>query len=427
MSNIAAKGVNLNILIFHRIPYHKINYHLSIDHKLHHVTYIGLAKNLANLPSHIQYQAIERPGLGDVADEVIDAIRSRNLAVDLVISMSEFEQFEAAKVRKILGIAGTTIEDIRRARNKLLMKQLVTSHGLRAPRALTLTEFVSVMKVPWQGKTVIKPLNGSASVDVRIFENPAALHNAVSQGSTGIARLDRPGPALDQFEVEEFITGELLHFDGLVKNGKVILVRGSRYVGDCFSYAQGQPLGSVQIETAWADEMWVQKTVDAIGIRQGAFHLEAIMDGPEKVFLEIANRAGGANVVETFRMATGINLLAADLTIQLGEDIRVRIRKKSRKYGWFVFPGHHLPEGTCQISGQANYIDHPMMIRCATLGKKALLPREITYQSKVVPMSGIICGSSSEDMINWLKKMFRDVKIKSVSPQPVRKKKGEYE
>ena len=402
----------MNILILHRIPYHKINYHLSIDHDDHQVTYIGLAKNLANLPTHIRYQTIERAGIDNLADEVLAAIHSRNLPVDLVISLSENELTDAAQIRQALGLPGADVSAIHKLRDRQLIRQLVSQDGVRVPHSVALARFARALKLPWKGKTVLR--QGACNI-VRIYDSPADILSAIKQQKTGMPDLDQSQALLDQFEVEEYIDGDYMHYDGLVRDGRIIVMQCSQYVGNCLLYAQGLPLGSVQIDTGPAEIKWAQHIIDATGIRQGAFHLELINTAQDRVFLDIANRAGGACVVDTFRMATGINLISAELSLLLGEEIVVKIRKKSKRFGWFVFPGHHLESGACRITGHTAFRKDPHLLRLEILGKTCSLPRTVTYQSGTVPMAGTIGGSSHQEMRNWLAKMFREVNVKSVS------------
>jgi hypothetical protein len=268
----------------HRVPYHKINYHLSIDHDQHNVTYIGVAKNLAAIPDHIRHTALVRPGVGGVADEVLALVREHHVKVDLLVSMSESEELDAAKVRESLGVPGRRINDVLKLRDKLQMKQIVARHGIAVPRAMPLAEFKLTMQIGWTGKTVIKPIDGQPSADMKIFDNPEMLRQALKTRKTGVARLDLPEPAIDQFDVEEYISGETMYFDGLIKNGRIIAMLGNTCIGDAYSYVEGRPLGSVQLDVSDEDEAWVQKVIHAVNLEHGAFHLEVINDGSGKVF-----------------------------------------------------------------------------------------------------------------------------------------------
>jgi hypothetical protein len=405
----------LNILIFHRIPYHRINYHLSIDHSQHDVTYIGTAKHLADLPHHIRFKAIERPGTLPLVNEVMDAIQAHDLHPEMLIAQSEFEMLDAATVREQLGIHGTTVNEVKKLRDKEQVRRLIAETGIRQPRRAALSKVVREQHTRWEGKTALVDLRDGGDVhspDVRLFNSPEELMYALKVRNTGIERLDCDQPRLEQFEAEELVDGKIMHYDGLINEGRVAIMIGSMYVGDCLSYVAGNPLGSVQVDLSSADQLWVQTVVEAIGIRHGMFHLEAVIGDSGRVFLDFANRAGGAKVVETFRMATGVNLVTADLATQMGEEIAIKSRRKPKKFGWFVFPGHHLPDGCCRISGHHGYVDHPMMIRCEMLKKSTPLPRHVTYRSAAVPMSGIVGGSSSDEMVNWIRKMFKEVRIR---------------
>ena len=402
----------MNILIMHRIQYHKISYHLAIDHERHNVIYIGLEKHIAALPEHLHCTTITRPGLGGVADEVLEALRSQKLSIDRLICCSEFEMLDAAKVRESLGIAGTSVNDILKLRDKLRVRQLLAHAEVRIPRAMTLTDFKRTMHIDWDGKTIIKPLSNTASIDIKIFDDPEVLREALRLRKTGIERLNLPEPAIDQFAVEEYIPGEVLHYDGLIQKGKIMTMLAGAYIGDCISYAEGQPLGSVQRDYSSEDEQWVQKILDTINIKHGVFHLEAINDREGKIFLEVANRPGGGHIIESFRLSTGLNLINAELRLLAGDSVHIKKRKKSRKFGWFIFPGHHLKPGACHITGHENYLAHPSLIRCDMLSRSGQVQREITYQPNLVPLSGIINGSSSDELGNWLRRMFKDVKIR---------------
>src|SRR5688500_12293778 len=111
----------MKILILHRIPYHKIKYHLGINHDRHDVTYVATRAALGNLPNTLRCTKLERPGIGRVSDEVIAIARAQERHFDRVISLSEYELLDAARVREALGVAGPGIEDVLKVRDKLVM------------------------------------------------------------------------------------------------------------------------------------------------------------------------------------------------------------------------------------------------------------------------------------------------------------------
>ncbi|MGW3465553.1 hypothetical protein ACWDE9_41050 [Streptomyces olivaceoviridis] len=59
----------MKILILHRVPYFKIEYHRGISHDRHDVTYFGTDQALATLPPHLRCERVSRPGLGSAFEE----------------------------------------------------------------------------------------------------------------------------------------------------------------------------------------------------------------------------------------------------------------------------------------------------------------------------------------------------------------------
>ncbi|WP_415765575.1 ATP-grasp domain-containing protein [Pseudomonas sp. ZB1P45] len=149
---------------------------------------------------------------------------------------------------------------------------------------------------------------------------------------------------IEDFQVEEYISGPIRHFDGLVLNGRILTMLSSQYVGTCLDYMErGHPLGSWHLETSAQMQAWVGAALEAVQIRNGAFHLEAIMDGDEPVFLEVGNRVGGADVVATYELATGIHMPSLELRIHVEGELDIAHlteRQPNLGFGWFVFPGH---------------------------------------------------------------------------------------
>jgi hypothetical protein len=406
----------MKILILHRIPYHKIDYHLGIDHAVHEVTYLGTEKALANIPPGLRCRRIGRAGIERASVEAVPLLQVED-RFDRVISLSEYELQDAALLRHHFGIEGALPHEVEKVRNKLIMKHEVRAAGLAAPRFMSLRALVeSKGAASWQGRTVLKPVDGASSEDVHIFDSPAQIMTALNFMSTGIKSLDAASPAIDRFECEEFIEGPILHFDGLVWNDSLIAVTGSRYIGTCLGYAEGRPLGSVQLAMDAVARAWVAASLRAVGIRNGSFHLEAIEHERGMVFLEVANRVGGADVAATFELATGVHLPSAELKILIGESPAVSIHpSKGLRYGWFVVPGHHIDAEYGRLAGHAAFASHPNMVRWNQISPDQPLPRQITYQAVEVPAAGIVRGETTEQIEEFMRAMFASIRVEPVN------------
>ncbi|WP_399096582.1 acetyl-CoA carboxylase biotin carboxylase subunit family protein [Streptomyces sp. BBFR2] len=316
----------MKILILHRVPYFKIEYARGIPHDRHEVTYFGTDQALATLPDGLRCERVSRPGTRSAYDEARQWLTTHPRTFDRVISVSEYELLDAARLREHLGVTGPRVEQVTLTRDKVLMKQAAQDAGIRVPRFSALPDLLHPhARAPWQGRTVLKPHRGASSENVLVYDTPHQALTAVTEGRTGVAALDT-GTGRADFQAEEFISGPIRHFDGLIQDGTLLLLTASQYVGTCLRYAQGQPMGSYQITCDAPTRTWVTRALAAVGIKDGSFHLEAIVsEEQELVFLEVGNRVGGADVVATVELATGVHLPSYELRILLGEPVADRL------------------------------------------------------------------------------------------------------
>jgi hypothetical protein len=403
----------MNILILHRIPYQKIDYHRGIDHERHDVTYFGKREIIETLPKFLRCKTVERPGVASAFEEAREWLTATPQQFDRIFSLSEYELLDAARLREWLGVSGPAVERVRLARDKILMKTAVSEAGLRVPRFLSMSEFLCESEQPeWNGTVVLKPHSGASSEEVVLFPNCSVARRAVADKRTGVPSLDTGKHDVSDYEVEEFINGPILHLDGLVRNGQLLAMTASEYVGNCLLYANGEPLGSRHFPVSDNLRAWASRALDATGISDGSFHLEAIQSGDELVFLEVANRVGGADVVRTFELATGIHLPSQELGILLGEPVDAHVQDKPEAlwHGWFVYPGHHLKDVRNHgLIGAEAFRQDPSIVHWHELEVGADLPRNITYQAHEVPLAGVVATPSAALTHAWIERLFGSV------------------
>lgn len=397
----------MHILVLHRVPDSFVRYAENLDHDRHDVVYVSAADRVATLPRHVRATFRERPGIGDTAEEVLAAVADLPRP-DLVIALSEYDLLAAGRVRAVLDVAGPKDADVLPVRDKVVMKTAVLAAGLRVPRFVPLPTALAVSDaVPWSGPTVLKPLAGASAEDVRAF--PTAELALVAARDSDIA--------VDDFEIEEFVDGPIFHVDGLLADGKLVAVLASRYLGTCLAYAEGSPLGSVQVDTDAATAEWTQDCLSALGLVDGPFHLEGIEtpDGP--VFLEVGARFGGADVVDTFELATGVHLPSAQLQLLVGGPRALppaRVPGPADRYGWFTVPGHTLGADHCRIDGAERFRDDPIVHRWVQRTPDEPIKRVITYADSDIPIAGVVGPGTSADLERFLTEMFQTVVVEGV-------------
>lgn len=396
----------MKILILHRVPYPRIEYHRGIDHDLHEVTYLGKQAAIDTLPAELRCERVVRPGVASASDEALAWLADAPRQFDRIISMSEYELLDAARLREALGVEGASLQAVTLARNKLQMKAAVQASGLRVPQFMPLAHYLeSHGQVSWAGATVLKPHSGASSVDVSIHPQPAQAFDEISR------KVAEQALPVEDFQVEEYIAGAIRHFDGLVLDGQIVTWLASEYVGTCLGYMErGTPLGSWHLETTAPMQAWVSQVLHAVQINNGAFHLEAIMDGDEPVFLEVGNRVGGADVVATYELATGIHMPSLELRIHVDgklDEPSMSARQPDLGYGWFVFPGHTHPERVYQGLDNAEELRAcPFVVQWNELPNGAPLPEHVTYSAFEAPLAGIVKTPRPLQTRDWMHNLF---------------------
>ncbi|AYG82518.1 L-arginine-specific L-amino acid ligase [Streptomyces hundungensis] len=364
----------MKILIIHQVPYRKIAYHRGVDHDRHEVTYIGRARDIREVPDELRCVRL----VLDDGEDLVAGITARTSPADgydKVLSLSEFGILEAARVRAHLGLPGPARDVLERVRDKVAMKRALAGSGIRHPRFVAAPPADGVL--PWSGRTVLKPRQGASSEGVLVLDS---AQEAVSVHGA----LPRP----EEYQLEEHIDGAILHADGLLKDGRLFELSVSRYVNKPVQYADGTPLGSHQIPVTEEHRRFVDGVVEALGIDEGCIHLELFHTADDSfVFLEIANRVGGAGVVTAHERHTGIHLPSHEIAVRLGTDRPKSQAPSGRYHGWLAFPGHHLPQDHGhRIEVPRALREHPCVERVHVLAPGDPLPDHITYQEWEVPV-----------------------------------------
>ncbi|MFC9552925.1 acetyl-CoA carboxylase biotin carboxylase subunit family protein [Rhodococcus sp. NPDC056960] len=406
----------MKLLILHRVPYSFIEYHRVIDHEVHDVVYVGTSAQLATVPPDLPCKTVERPGRAGLAEEV-RTLFSPGDSFDRVISVSQYEMMDAAQIRRSLGVEGISPEQVHIVNDKVAMKAAVAGCGLRVPKFVRCDEALTASSAdaaPWAGKTVLKPLDGTASKDVFVFATYADAGTAILDNPPGLEDWDP-----ERFQLEEYVEGPIFHFDGVMLAGAPVAIVASRYLGTCLEFAQGVPQGSIQVDDDGGRCTTAVEYLRAVGIDNGPFHLEMIETAEGMVFLEVGARPGGGHIKETFRLATGIDLVAASLAcnldwspLEMNPLSRWFERTASSKvYGDFMFPGHLLRSRHCAIRGGERFRTHPDVVRWKELDADAPLPETVSYFDFELPVSGIVTGRSSSEVTALIREILTTVRV----------------
>ena len=294
---------------------------------------------------------------GDV-DEVlrlVDGIVRDEGPFEHIIGFSEFLLDLAATLRERYGIPGPSREETSRFRDKTVMKEMLSRAGLRVPRwASCRTQEQTLAAADQFGYPVIvKPVRGAGSQGVRKVASAEELRALCAEQS------------LDDYEVEEFIQGEILHVDGVLDaGGKPLFLCTSRYTSTCLDFERlNEPLGSVfqtDPEVRGSCEDFAVRCLTALGLHSSAFHLELFDTGDELVFLEVGARVPGADVPYVVHDVHGVNLFRLWVDVLLGRPVDLPVHVPDRSGGWLIIPSPRpLPQkvtAATPLLGEVPYV-----------------------------------------------------------------------
>jgi hypothetical protein len=311
----------VRVLIINRWADEFADYGRHIDHDRHQVAYVTTVEHLPMAPSGAAHvEVIADLGEAGAVLAAADRCLRDTGGFDRVLALSEFDLLTAAEVREKFAVPGPGVGATHKVRDKIAMKRAVAGAGLRIPRfrAVESVRDAQDFADGLAGDVVVKPRGGAASQGCYVIDK-----------GTPVAAARPPGTDLTNHEAEEFVTGPIWHVDGLLHSGEAVFAAPSRYVNTCYDFARGVPLGSVIQRGDRADRItdFALKCLRAMGIRDGAFHLEVIENRDGPAFLEVGARVGGGEIPFVLRDVYGVDLVGDWIRIELGESPRTSVTR----------------------------------------------------------------------------------------------------
>jgi hypothetical protein len=396
----------MRILILHQNRYYKVKYDAAIDHGVHEVHYAGTGEYLAQIPANLRCNTClvdpERPS----KEQLREWVKAHG-PFDRIITRQENLLMTAAELREEFAIPGMRPDEMILFRDKVQMKDAILRAGLRAPRYCKVER--DLRGFPWSGKTILKPRDGAGSQGIRLFSSAQEALGHLRETSAS-----QPDHAyFSNYELEEFLEGPIWHVDGYLFDGNPVVLQTCKYIGTCLDYEFGSPLGSIQFDNPPLAE-WAIRCLRALKAQNLTFHLEAIITSEGPAFLEVAGRAGGGDIVETFERATGIHLHVLDMASDVSGKVagqHLPAKQSGKKYGFFIVPGHQLKGAPCRVLGADVLLQAPIVEDYRMLAENVSTPKKATYQPHDVPLSGIVSSPDSWRLEKWMRQLFASLRV----------------
>ncbi|MCO4640490.1 Nikkomycin biosynthesis protein, carboxylase [Streptococcus infantarius subsp. infantarius] len=285
---------------------------------------------------------------------------------DLLIALSEKDILRVAKLRELLGIQGQNYFSALLYRDKYIMKQFAKIIGLNVPEFSTFSEPCELMeKVSKIGFPIlIKPLSKSGSEGVQVLKNKEEYDDYLEKKSLWG----------ENYDVEQFILGDMYHVDGIVENNELKFVSVSKYWN---SLGKSTTLmESTQNTTITFADFTINKSdweflllkgenkkfVEKSNFNNGTIHAEFIISEKDKTpyFIEIASRTGGLMISDTIEKKYGIIMNEVSFYLQVGQKVTYPLKNEPENFGFLtVFPQNKklIEYDVSKIKQDLNVID----------------------------------------------------------------------
>lgn len=305
-----------HVVVVHRWQDHYANYDNYIDHSLHPVTYVTTPVGRASLPvSAAAVVELERTDNLDALRAAVSRLSGMFGPPTAIVALKEGDLPTVAQLRAEYDTPGPRPEGLQPFLDKLKMAELLQRHGTPQPAFAAIEGPDDVLRFAHEHgwPVIVKPRRGSASQGVVKVDD-----------EEGLARVpfEEGRPRM----VQEFLDHQILHVDGMCADGAVGTWRASKYINTCLSFVNGTYLGSVEVDDPAlleAVDTFIQGLIPKLTQQPWIFHLELFTtrksQGWQCMFLEVGRRVGGAEIPWVWREVHGIELLAAECALQLGQ------------------------------------------------------------------------------------------------------------
>ena len=264
--------------------------------------------------------------------------KCKNVGIDGITSVGSDTVMPTVNyVAQKLGLVGNSLESTLLSTNKFEMRKKLSENGVRCPKFKFFQEANYVDDGTMSFPLIVKPVDRGGSIAVTKVESEAevnlALSNAISKSFTGGA------------VVEEFIYGREFSVEMISKNGShhfiIVTEKVTTGAPHFVEIAHHQPAQITPDEEKKIIDV-VKKSVDSLGLENGATHSEVILSKNGDVWVvEIAGRMGGDFIgSHMVVLSTGFDYLKGVLDISLGQfDERISPKKAERYAGvYYVIP-----------------------------------------------------------------------------------------
>lgn len=259
-------------------------------------------------------------------------------SIEGVTSTSEYYVQMASEIAYYLKLSGADYTAIRNCRNKYIQYKILKEKGFDIPQTNVIENQGQITNIllDMQFPVVIKPIEGSGSVGVRLCRNYDECYNLITQML--LRNKNERGIEVDNRAlIEEFIFGD--EYSGEMFDGKLIGIT-KKHVGELpFFVETGHDFPALLEDKIYKKiEKTIYEAVMALNLTWGSCHVEFKIIDDNIFFIEVNPRLAGGFIPEIVKISTGIDLIGSQLKKVLGLPINLNKTKNNNIGIRFLIP-----------------------------------------------------------------------------------------
>jgi biotin carboxylase len=274
----------------------------------------------------------------DIADPEAILKYAKEESVNAIIAVNDAGVYSAAYASGKMGLTYHSIEVAKKCTDKGLMRDAWLQMNLSQPEFSVVSNVDEIRNVINQIgiPCIIKPCLNWGSKGVSAINNvddiPYAIQFALENNRNG------------RFIIEKLVGGFEVTVEGLVQNGvSKILARSDKEHQEHSRFKVAMALNyPAKLSASIQDKLdeLIHKAIKALGIKNGAFHAECMIDGDDVYLVEMGGRPGGGHIFGYIVEAvSGICMPVALASILLNKNLSIEpIFQRGSCYKFFNAP-----------------------------------------------------------------------------------------
>lgn len=265
-------------------------------------------------------------------EAVLDAAEREN--IDGIVTNSEPAMPTCAYVGNKLGLTSNPYESVVTLSRKDFFREFLSENGFNCPQFCTTDNLDDALDMTYgfEFPLMVKPVDSSGSRGVTRIESREELE-VVFDMAISFSKKKR-------VMIEEYIKSShnyMIGGDIFVLDGKVAFWGLMNSMRD-YAVSEFVPVGTsfpsyISHEQFGVIKRTIEGIIDVLGITAGPFNLELMFDTNNRLFvIEMNPRNGGNKIPELLKMATGVDLVKANIEASLGTQSVSLGHNKEGKY-----------------------------------------------------------------------------------------------